>query len=105
MEVSEALGSEKSPEARAWLRRFRSVRHLLVPVVVLPIRGNFWSLMARRVRSLKPSGHQESAGVDWGSEFRAAVKIYRSADPARVVQTRERDVAASSSPKKRAHHV
>ena len=51
-DASEALGSEEGAEARAWLHRFRSIRHLVAPA----IRNNFWSLMARRVRSLKLVG-------------------------------------------------
>ena len=57
-EASGILGAEKGVEVRVWFHRFRPVRELLVPVVVLPIRGNFWPLMARRVRSLELSGHQ-----------------------------------------------
>ena len=72
-EASEALGAERGVEARVRLPRFRSVRELLVPVVVLPFRGNFWSLMARRVRSLKSSDRQRKEMLVWGTEFRAAL--------------------------------
>ena len=104
-EASETLGSEKGAEGRVWLRRFRSVRHLLVPAIVLPIRYNFWPPTARRVRPLNFPDHRESEVLVWGSECRAALNTYRSVDPARVVQTRGRDVAASSSPRKRANLV
>ena len=100
-EASEALGAEKGVEARVWLRRFRSVREFIVPVVVFPIRGNFRSLMARRVRSLKLSDRQRAEMLVWSAEFRAALKRYRSSDPIRAVQARGGEVAAGSSPKKR----
>ena len=99
VESSEALGAEKGAEARIWFRRFRSARELLVPVVVLPTRDNFLSLMARLVRSLNLSDHQRKMLV-WGTEYHAAWKLCRSPDPSKVVQTREREVAAGSSPKK-----
>ena len=101
VEASEALGSERGAESRVWFHRFRSVREFLVPVVVLPIRGNFWSLMARRARSLELSDHQKKEVLVWGAELGAALKRSRSSDPGRVVQTRERGVAAGSSPRKR----
>ena len=44
VEASEALGSEKGAGTRVWLRRFRSVRQLLAPAIVLPMRDNFWVL-------------------------------------------------------------
>ena len=97
MEASGALSSEKGAEARVWFHWFRSVREFLVPVVVLPICGNFWALMARRVRSLELSDRQKREVLVWGSECRAALKRYRSSDSGRVVQTREREVAAGSS--------
>ena len=100
-EASGALGAEKGVEARFWFRRFRSVRELLVPVVVFPIRGNFRSLMARRVRSPKLSDRQRKEMLVWGTEFRAAPKRYRTSDPSKVFQTREREVAAGVSPRKR----
>ena len=37
-ESSEFVGAEQGAEARVWRQRFRSVRDLLVPSVVLPIR-------------------------------------------------------------------
>ena len=46
----EALGAERRAGARVWFHRSRVARALHVPVVVLPIRDNLWSLMARRVR-------------------------------------------------------
>ena len=100
VEASDALGSAKGAETRVWSYRFRSARELLVPVVALPTRGNFWSLMARRVRSLKLSAHQTKEVLVRGAEFRAALKCYRGSDPGRVVQTRGRDVAAGSSARK-----
>ena len=40
-EASEALGVERGAVARAWRRRFRSGRELLIPAAVLPIRDDF----------------------------------------------------------------
>ena len=100
VEASDALGYEKGAESRVGFRRFRFLRDFLVPVVELPIGSNFWSLVASRVRSLKSSGRQKEEVLVWSSEFRAALKRYRSSDPSRAVQTREREVAADSSPNK-----
>ena len=101
VEASEALGYEKGAEARVWFHRCRSVREFLVPVVVLPTGGDFWPLMASRVRSLKLSGRQKKEVLVRDTEFRAALKRYRSSDPIRAVQAGKREVAAGSSPKKR----
>ena len=66
-ESSEDLGAEQGAEARIWRQRFRSVRDLLAPSVVLPIREDFWSLTGRRVRALKLSMHQSREVLSWGS--------------------------------------
>ena len=66
VDASEALGAEAGAEARAWRHRFRSVRDLLVPAVVLPIRENFWNLMGRRVRALRLTTHQMREVLSWG---------------------------------------
>ena len=100
VEASDALGAEEGAEARVWFHRFRSACELLVPAGVLPTRGNFWSLMARRVRPLNATGRQKKEMLVGGTEYRAAWKLYSSPDPRKVVQTRERDVAAGPSPKK-----
>ena len=80
VESSEALGAEKGAEARIWFHRFRSVRELRVPAVALPARGNFWSLMVRRVRSLNLSDRQREEMLLSGSEYRAAWNLFRSPD-------------------------
>ena len=99
-DASEVLGAEEGAEARVWPHRFRSVRELLVPAVVLPIRGNFWSLTARRFRSLRLSGRQKDAMLVWGAGFRATLKRYRASAPIKVIQTREREAAAGPSSRK-----
>ena len=75
VEDSDALGAEEGAESRVWFHRFRSACELLVPAVVLPIRGNFWSLMARRVRSLNATDRQKKEMLVWGAEYRAAWKL------------------------------
>ena len=99
-EASEALGADPGSEARVWRRRFRTVRGLLVPAAVLPIREDFWCLMGRRARALKLATHQIREVLSWGSSFRAALESYRSAEPHKVAQSREREAAASSRPSK-----
>ena len=99
-ESSEALGAEKGADARNWFRRFRSAREFPVPAVAPPIRGNFWPLMAKRVRSLNLPDHRRKEMLVWGTEYPAAWKPYRGPDPSKVVQTREREVAVGSHPKK-----
>ena len=98
---SEALGAERGAEARIWRRRFRSVRELLAPSVVLPIMEDFWLLAGRRVRALKFPTRQIRKVLPWGSSFRPERKRYRSADPHNVVRTRKREAAVSSAPDKR----
>ena len=58
VDASEALGAETGVEARVWRHQFRSIRDLLAPAVVLPIREDFWNHMGRRVRALKLPAHQ-----------------------------------------------
>ena len=41
LDASEALGAEPGVDARVWRHRFRSVRDLLAPAAVLPIREDF----------------------------------------------------------------
>ena len=97
-EASEALGAEQGAEARVWRDRFRTVRELLVPAAVLPIREAFRFLIGRRVRALKLTTRQMMEVLSWGSSFRVALKSYRSVEFHKVAQSREREVAVSSTP-------
>ena len=96
-EASEAMGTEAGAEARVWCHHFRSVRDLLVPAVVLPIREDFWSLMGRRVRSLRLNIHQSREILSWGSAFRAELKRYKGCNPQSVARANKREAAASDS--------
>ena len=71
------------------------------PIVVLPIRENFWSLKGRRVRMLDLSDSQRRVIFSWGTDFRAALKVYRSADPQLVGQIRDGDSAVFARGDKR----
>ena len=82
----DALGSDSGAQARARFRRFSSLSWRLAQIVVLPIRENFWSLMGRRVRMLDLSDSRRRVILSWGADFRAALKVYRSADPQSMVQ-------------------
>ena len=99
-DTSEALGAEAGAEARVWCHRFRSVRDLLVPAVVLPIRENFWNLMGRRVRALRLSTHQMREVLSWGTAFRSDLKRHQSTDPQSVIRASRRETAAGSPPAK-----
>ena len=98
--ASEAIGAEAGAEARVWCHRFRSVRDLLVPAVVLPIREDFWNLMARRVRALRLTTHQSREVLSWGTAFRADMKRYRGCDPQSVARTNKREAAVGEAPRK-----
>ena len=98
--ASEAMGAEAGAEARVWCHQFRSVRDLLVPAVVLPIRSDFWSLMGRRVRSLRLNTHQSREVLSWGSAFRTDLRRYRDCNPQSVARANNREAAASDPPPK-----
>ena len=93
-DASEALGAETGVEARVWCHQFRSIRGLLVPAVVLPIREDFWNLMGRRVRALRLSTHQMREVLSRGTAFRADLKRYRDSDPQSVARANKREAAA-----------
>ena len=100
VDASEALGAEKGVEARVWRHQFRSIRDLLVPSVVLPIREDFWNLMGRRARTLKLSTHQMREVLSRGTAFRAELKRYRDSDPQSVARANKREAAVSSASSK-----
>ena len=104
VDASEALGAEKGAGARVWRRRFRLARDLLAPSAVLPIRGDFWSLMGRRVRALKLATRQTEEVLPRGSSFRSELRRYRSEDPHNVARARERESAARPESNKQARH-
>ena len=62
----EAAGSEKGRAASIWSHRACSLREFLAPVVVLPIRDNFWAPMGRHVRLLNLSDSALKVSVAWG---------------------------------------
>ena len=95
VDASEALGAQTGVEARVWRHQFRSIRDLLAPAVVLPIREDFWNLMGRRVRALKLSTHQMREVLSRGTAFRTDLKRYRDSDPRSVARTNKREAAAS----------
>ena len=97
-EATVALGDPEGDEARIWCQRFRSVRDLLVPSIVLPIRGDFWRLMGRRVRDLKLTTHQKREVLLWGSAFRADLRQYRETDPQAVCRSNKREAAVAAGP-------
>ena len=98
--ASEALGAETGVEARVWRHQFRSIRDLLVPAVVLPIREDFWNLMGRRVRALRLTTHQMREVLSWGTTFRAELKRYRDSNPQSVARANKREAAAGHAPPK-----
>ena len=98
--ASEAIGAEAGAEARVWRHQFRSIRDLLVPAVVLPIREDFWNLMGRRVRALRLTTHQSREVLSWGSAFRADLKRYRGCDPQSVARANKREAAVGEAPLK-----
>ena len=96
-----ALGSGRGSAARIRSHRFCSLRESLVPVVVFPIRDNFWAFAGRRVHLLNLSDMQWREVLSWAGDFRSALKVIRSSAPSRLVRTRDRDAALPSSPSKR----
>ena len=82
------------------------VRRLLVPItgqpfvsgsaVVRPICGTFLGTLSRQVRRLELSGTQKRVSLSRGADFRAALKVYRNADPQVVAQARNRAAAVGS---------
>ena len=103
-ELSEVMGSEPGAGARVWRQRFRSVRDLLVPSVVLPVREDFWSLVGRRVKALILSVHQSREVLSRGSSYRIEFRQCRSEKPLHVARTRERELAVRPSPEKGARN-
>ena len=95
VDASEALGAETGVEARVWRHQFRSIRDLLVPAAVLPMREDFWNLMGRRVRALKLSAHQMRKVLSRGTASRADLKRYRDSDPQSAARTNKREAAVS----------
>ena len=104
-EASEALGAEPGAEARVWCHRFRSLKDLLVPAVVLPIRDDFWNLMGRRVRALGLSLRQRREILSRGTAFRSELRRFREADPQSVARTSKRELAVGSTPSKAPRRV
>ena len=96
-----ALGAGEGAASRIWFHRFCLLRDSLAPVVVLPIRGNFLSLIGRRVRLFNFPCSQRRTVFLWARDFRSAVKVFRNSDPTSPAQTREGDTADSASPRKR----
>ena len=47
-----ALGADRVACPSAWFRGFRTLKEHLAPSAALPIRGNFMSVLGRRVRAL-----------------------------------------------------
>ena len=98
-DASEILGSERGAEARVWRHQFRSVKDLLAPSVVLPIKEDFWYLMGRRLRALNLSTRQMREALSWGTSFRAELKRFRAADLKSAPRARKREaVATPASP-------
>ena len=93
---NDALGSDGGAQVRIWFRRFCSLKEYLAPIVVLPTRDNFWSLMGRRGHKLDLSDSLRRAIFSWGVDSRAASKVYRSADPQSTVQIRDEDSAVGA---------
>ena len=90
---------------RAWFRRFCSLKEYPVPAGVLPIRDNFWSLVGRRVRLLSLSDSQRRVVLFRATDFRAALKVYRSLDPQSAVPARARDAAVGAGVDKRPRYT
>ena len=105
VESSEALGAERGAEARVWRQRFRSVRDLLLPSVVLPIREDFWSLMGRRARALKLTTRQMREILSRGSSYRSELRRRRSEEPRSAARAKEREAAVRPAPNKQARHI
>ena len=101
----EVLRPDRGAQARAWFHRFCSLRENLVPMVVLPIRDNFWSLMGRRVRVLNSSDSRRRVRFGLGADFRAALKASRSSEPQSAVQVRGRAAAVGAGVGKRHRHM
>ena len=97
----EMLSSEEGSFMRIWFHRFCTLRGNLAPMVALPIRGNFWSLLGRRMTLLNLSDSQRRVALSWGADFRAALKVYHSTDPQGAVYFGGRDSAVESSSEKR----
>ena len=100
MPAPAAAKAEAGAEARVWCHQFRSVRDLLVPAAVLPIREDFWNLMGRRVRALRLTTHQSREVLSWGTAFRADLKRYRGCKPLSVARANKREAAVSEAPRK-----
>ena len=99
-ESSEFMAAEQGAEARVWRQRIGSVRDLLVPSGVLPVREDFWSLTGRRVKALNLPTHQMREVLSWGSSYRAELRRYRSEEPFKVARRRDRGLAARLAPEK-----
>ena len=94
------LSSEGGSFMRIWFR-LCALRGNLTPMVALPIRENFWSLLGRRMTLLNLSDSQRRVALSWGADFRAALKVYHSTDPQGAVYFGGRDSAVESSSEKR----
>ena len=95
------LGPDKGTQVRVWFRRFCSLKGFLIPAAALPIQGNFWSLMGRRVRLLSLSDAHARVISSRGADFRVAVRVYRISDPQSVVQVQNRDAVVEANVEKR----
>ena len=94
------LGPDKGTQVRVWFRRFCSLKGFLIPAAALPIQGNFWSLMGRRVRLLSLSDSQRGVILSRGADFRVALRVRRSADPKSVIGVPGGDAAVEASVEK-----
>ena len=95
------LGPDKGTQVRVWFRRFCSLKGFLIPAAALPIQGNFWSLMGRRVRLLSLSDAHARVISSRGADFRVALKMYRSSDPESAIQVRNGNAAGEANLEKR----
>ena len=92
----EAVGADRGTAVRAWFRRFCAFKKFLTPSIAIPVRGNFLGILGRRVRRLGSSGAQKRVLLFWGTDFRAALNVYRNAEQEVLVHARDGDEAVDS---------
>ena len=78
---------------RAWFRQCCALREYLAPAFVPPIRDKFLGIPGRRARRLGLPDGQKRVVMSRGTDFRAAPKAHKRADPEVLAQARDRDEA------------
>ena len=96
--VEIAQDADRGACTSAWFRWYCTFKEPLAPVVALPIRGNFMSILRRRVRTLLSPDTQKRVVLWRGAECRAALRGDRVPDFRAAARARDRDGAVEDIP-------